>query len=256
MTDINLSRLHRWGEGIFTTLLIQSGHPVNLDAHLVRLKQAGQLIGLTPALDREFFLQQISRLSHGTNCVIRLEFSVPDDLTDPPQVSLSARPLPKEWSQLPETGVSLVESAISYSPPFPDVGWIKWNAWQPWAILRRQLQSEWDVIVTDGSEWLETTRAGLVAVRNDEWFTNQSGGRCLKSTAIAAVKIWRETLGLTVQETVFTREFCNEVSQWFVANAVIGLVPVVSITLRDGLVRSFPPANGPAHEFRTWYLNR
>lgn len=256
MTDINLSRLNRWGEGIFTTLLIQSGRPVNLQAHLHRLNQAGHVLGLRPGINVDEAADHFSRLSHGADCVVRMEISFPDVGMDSPVVTFTARPLPNDWAELPHKGVSLLESSIDYFPPFRDVGWVKWNAFQPWAILRRELTTDYDVIVTDGNRWFETTRAGLVARQGDGWFAQQTSGLCLRSTTIDAVATWLQSTGDTMQETVFTSEFINQETSWFIANAAIGLVPVHSIRRRDGAITTYPVQNQPALEFRTWYLNQ
>ncbi|MEH3034072.1 MAG: aminodeoxychorismate synthase component I [Aeromicrobium erythreum] len=201
--------------GVFTTVLVEDGHAVDLDAHLARLDASVRALhGRTvrPGLE-----DAVRRKVAGTTGRLRLRVdAVPG--ADGVAVTLTL-------SDLPDAA-----SSWRLEPRVVPGGWgaHKWADRDPLAPGQAD-----DVLVLDADgAVLETGRASLFVVHDDGVHTPALDGRLLPGTMRARVVDDLAARGIPVhQRTLVTADLASA-SEVFATNALRGVVPVHAV---DGI---------------------
>ena len=198
--------------GIFETLLVVGGEPVELDAHLARLRRSlDEVYGSDlPAGAREELITAARGIQLG-----RLRLSVAPGEDCLRHDLLAGGVVPE--AVFPERGAEL----CSHSVP-GGRGSHKW-------VDRRGMEHP-DTgpgqLICDGKEVLEAGWANLFAVREETLWTPPADGRILPGTARAAVLAIALESGLDAQEQPLRIEDILSADEVFLTNSIRGIEPV------------------------------
>jgi len=212
--------------GVFTTLLVVEGEPVELDAHLKRLASSVRELyaaALSPRV-AELTEQRASELALG-------------------RLRLTARPVPGEDVRLDFT-MQPVERSIVL-PSWADALELRqvtvddWQGGHKWADRRllERLEAEVDpagALLADSQKGvLETTRANVFVVDRDGVVrTPPADGSILPGvTRARVIEVARET-GVEVREEPLSPEQLLEAAEVFATGSVRGVQPVRAL---DGI---------------------
>lgn len=210
--------------GVFETLLVVDGRPVELDAHLARLAESvAELYGPAAATDpREAIEEAAAGLALG-----RLRASlVPDGHGGLELGIVTADVDPALVFPDPERAVSarsfLLEGGL---------GRHKWVDRQLLEEAETRLSAEDGVplIVDRGGAVLEASRANVFAVRGGTVCTPPADGRILAGIARARVLEGARAIGLPTAERELTIGDLVAADEVFLAGSVRGVEPVASI---------------------------
>jgi para-aminobenzoate synthetase/4-amino-4-deoxychorismate lyase len=227
-------------KGVFETLLVVDGEPVELDGHLARLRRTlAEVYGAElPAEVGEQVLPVAVPFELGRLRVTAVP-AVPGL-----EIEMTARPLDPAI-MFPAVGASLgrVDRPGGHGPH-------KW-------VDRRGMEHPGDgpgQLICDGDELLEAGWANLFAVREETLWTPPADGRILPGIARAAlIEIAREE-GLPTSERPLHAEDLYTAEETFLTNSVRGIEPATSL---DGTEL---PGDGPiTHRLaaalrRRWHL--
>ena len=205
-------------KGVFETLLVVDGKPVELDAHLARLRRSLDEIydADLPAGAREELIAAADGISLG-----RLRLTVAPGEDRPRHDLLAGGVVP--GAVFPERGAEL----RSHSVPGGN-GPHKW-------VDRRGMEHP-DTgpgqLICDGDELLEAGWANLFAVREETLWTPPLDGRILAGTARAAVlEIAREE-GFEAREQALHATDLQTAEETFLTNSIRGIEPAAAL---DGI---------------------
>jgi len=202
-------------KGVFETLLVVNGEPVELDAHLARLRRTLDEVYETdlPAGAREELLAAAKGITLG-----RLRLTcVPGE--DRLRHDLLAGGVVPE-AVFPERGAEL----CSHSVP-GGRGSHKW-------VDRRGMEHPDDgagQLICDGDEALEAGWANIFAVREETLWTPPADGRILPGTARAAVLAIALESGIDAQEQPIHIEDLPNADEVFLTNSIRGIEPATAL---------------------------
>lgn len=200
--------------GVFTTLLVLDGEPVDLEAHIARLDASVRSVyGTTVRAGLE---EAVRRKSEGLPGHHRLRIDAAPVGSDI-DVTLSAgslAPPARTWHLIPRT--------------IP--GGLGAHKWADRDRLGSPANPAVDplVIDIDGSV-LETGRANLFIVLDDGVHTPPLDGRILPGTARARIIEQLDSAGIPVLQHRLTADDVARASEVFVSNTLRGVVPVTEI---------------------------
>jgi Amino-transferase class IV len=229
-------------KGVFETLLVVDGEPVEIDAHLARLRRTLDEVydsGL-PAGVREGLLAAARSIDLGRlrlTCVPRKD-CLRHDL-------IAGEVVPE--AVFPERGAELSSHQVPGGH-----GSHKW-------VDRRGMEHPDDgtgQLTCDGDEALEAGWANLFAVREETLWTPPADGRILPGTARAAVIAIALEHGLDAQEQPLRTPDFQTADETFLTNSIRGIEPATAL---DGVPL---PGCGPISRRladalrRRWNLNR
>jgi para-aminobenzoate synthetase / 4-amino-4-deoxychorismate lyase len=203
------------GKGIFETLLVVDGAPVELDAHLARLQRSLDEIydSDLPAAVREELISAANGISLG-----RLRLTcVPEE--DGLRHDLIAGEVVPE-AVFPERGAELQTHSVKGG-----------NGSHKW-VDRRGMEHPDDgagQLICDGDEALEAGWANLFAVREETLWTPPADGRILPGTARAAVLAIAFESGLDAREQPLRIEDLLSAEETFLTNSIRGLEPATAL---------------------------
>ncbi|HEU5105372.1 MAG TPA: aminotransferase class IV [Solirubrobacterales bacterium] len=202
-------------KGVFETLLVVDGEPVELDAHLARLQRSLDEIynSDVPAGAREELIAGADGISLG-----RLRLTcVPDE--DGLRHDLIAGEVVPE-AVFPERGAELRSHSVQGGH-----GSHKW-------VDRRGMEHP-DAgpgqLICDGDELLEAGWANLFAVREETLWTPPADGRILPGTARAAVLAIAHTEGFDAQEQPLRASDLQTAEETFLTNSIRGIEPATAL---------------------------
>jgi para-aminobenzoate synthetase/4-amino-4-deoxychorismate lyase len=215
---------------VFETMLVIAGEPVELDAHLRRLRASVDLLygAPLPADAGELVLSDARQLDIGR---LRLTSTPREDAIgiEVTAVAIDAAIVFPPWDVGPELRSHTIAG---------------WRGGHKWAD-RRLLESleaaaspAAALLVDEDGAVLETTRANIFVVRGDgKLVTPPTDGRILPGvTRMRAIEAAREA-GIETIEAELTRTDLAEASEIFVTGSVRGVEPVRSL---DGVAVSHP----------------
>jgi len=200
--------------GIFETLLVLAGRPVELDLHMARLERSlGELYNAAPPADaRELVLAAAAETELG-----RLRFDVS------PQDGNGVRVADVDAALVfPSFGAALELHAVEVPG---------WNGAHKWADRRLLEQAEAEAagampLLLDGGTVLETSRGSVFAAAGGTLFTPPADGRILPGvTRAIAIEVARED-GIEVHEEELSLERLLDADEVFTTGAVRGVEPV------------------------------
>lgn len=204
--------------GVFTTMLVARGVPVDLDRHLARLDASTRACfgASLPGMLREEVLDRAARLQGPYR--LRLT-AVPG--ADGMQVELTAEPLAAQ------TGVPWRLVPLVLPGGLGSHKWVDRRVLDrepgPWASACDPLLVEPDGAI------LETGRANIFVVTTDAVLTPPADGRILPGVMRARVLEALGTVGKTVHERVVTLEDLAGATELFVTNSLRGVRSVSEI---------------------------
>jgi para-aminobenzoate synthetase / 4-amino-4-deoxychorismate lyase len=200
--------------GIFETLLVLAGRPVELDLHMARLERSlGELYDAAPPADaRELVFAAAAETELG-----RLRFDVS------PQDGNGVRVADVDAALVfPSFGAALELHAVEVPG---------WNGAHKWADRRLLEQAEAEAagampLLLDGGTVLETSRGSVFAAAGGTLFTPPADGRILPGvTRAVAIEVARED-GIEVHEEELSLERLLDADEVFTTGAVRGVEPV------------------------------
>jgi len=231
--------------GVFETILVAGGAPVELDAHMRRLRaSAEELFGTPlPATARTTVLEQAASQSLG-------------------RLRLTARPADDEVLELEVVAGPIArmdvfpawERAVPLHP-FELRGGLGAHKWADRALLEgmeARAPGRLPLVFDARGDVLEASRANLFAVRGEALITAPADGRILAGVARARVIATARALDIELREETLSLEGLIASGAAFLTGSLRGVEPVRSV----GDAELAPP--GPAAERvaadlrRTW----
>ena len=203
------------GKGVFETLLVVNGEPVELDAHLARLQRSLDEIyeADLPAGANE----ELIAAAHGIR-LGRLRLTVAPGEDRLRHDLLAGGVVPE--AVFPERGAEL----CSHSVPGGH-GSHKW-------VDRRGMEhpdSGAGQLICDGDELLEAGWANLFAVREETLWTPPADGRILPGTARAAVLAIAHDEGIDAREQPLLTADLQNSEETFLTNSIRGIEPATAL---------------------------
>ena len=201
--------------GVFETLLVVNGEPVELDAHLARLARTLEEVYRAdlPAGAREELIANADGLSLG-----RLRLTVAPGKDGPRHHLLAGGVVP--GAVFPEHGAQL------QTQPVPGGrGSHKW-------VDRRDMEhpdAGAGQLIGDGDELLEAGWANLFAVREETLWTPPADGRILPGTARAALLEIAAEEGVEAQERPISPTDLLSAQETFLTNSIRGIEPATAL---------------------------
>lgn len=207
--------------GVFTTMLVADGRPVELDAHLAQLRESVRALygAELPARAGELVAREAQGFELGR---VRLACRV--DAAGAPQLEATARAV--ERALVPaDDGVDLRSASVD--------GWHGAHKWVDRRLLAR-LEAAADpaeaLLVARDGRVLETTRANVFAVGRDGALrTPPADGSILPGVTRAAAIALAGELGATVLEEPMTLSQLRAASEAFTTNSIRGIEAVRSL---------------------------
>jgi para-aminobenzoate synthetase / 4-amino-4-deoxychorismate lyase len=203
------------GKGIFETLLVVNGEPVELDEHLARLRRTLDEVydSDLPAEARDELIAAADGISLGRlrlTCV-PAEDGLRHDL-------IAGEVVPE--AVFPERGAELRTHSVKGGH-----GPHKW-------VDRRGMEHPEDgagQLICDGEEVLEAGWANIFAVREETLWTPPTDGRILPGTARAAVLAIAYAEGLDVREQPLPTADLQSADEAFLTNSIRGIEPATAL---------------------------
>jgi para-aminobenzoate synthetase/4-amino-4-deoxychorismate lyase len=218
--------------GVFETLLVVDGRPIELDAHLSRLAASARELFGPPAMARvvgparALAMARASESAMSDAALTRLRLTLsPDERGVLDLTALSADADPATVFPPAERGVALAPIAVDGG-----LGRHKWAD-------RRLLEAATDAVdgqvplIVDG-DMLEAERANVFALRGDTLVTPPDDGRILPGIARErTIGVARE-LGIEVHELAIRLDDLYRADEIFLTGSVRGIEPVGSVAGR------------------------
>lgn len=213
----HLSREVDVSQGIFTTLLVLDGEPVDLEAHVARLDASVRAVYASTV--RAGLEEAIRRKASGLVGTHRLRVDAVPAAGREVQVRLLSAELKR-----PVKAWRLVPQIVS--------GGLGQHKWADRSVLG-PFGPDFDplLIDTDGSV-LESGRANVFVVLDDGVHTPPLDGRILPGTARARIIEQLTAASIPVIQRRLTSDDFRRASEVFVSNTLRGVVPVTSV---DGM---------------------
>jgi para-aminobenzoate synthetase/4-amino-4-deoxychorismate lyase len=202
-------------KGIFETLLVVAGEPVELDAHLARLRRSLDEVydSDLPAETRKELVVAAAGISLG-----RLRLTVVPAKDRLRHDLLAGGVVPE--AVFPDRGAELCSHSVASGH-----GSHKW-------VDRRGMEhpdSGPGQLICDGNELLEAGWANLFAVREETLWTPPADGRILAGTARAAILEIAAEEGIEAQERPVRAADVLAADEVFLTNSVRGIEPGESL---------------------------
>lgn len=255
-------RIHTWGDGFFTTLLRWDGKWIGVDFHFKRLKQSADIFKLDfPFHNKEEFIFFLNQSEIPPTTISRVTFSAIETnksyLRKNPdiKISLEHRDFPTDLEVNRINGVSLSLSQLNYQAPLHQSQVIKWNSYQPWAIIRNTNPDGYDTIIQNHGKLLETTTGSLMVKLKDGNLISPSGldGSLQSTTLKSFIKFAKKHSLPFNQEPILWEELFLFDSVYFL-NAVVGMIPVREITEKNK-VTNFSLDSELCSQFWKFYIS-
>jgi para-aminobenzoate synthetase / 4-amino-4-deoxychorismate lyase len=222
--------------GVFETLLVAAGEPVELDAHLARLSASlVALFGAEPPPGLATALRQHAR---GIE-LARLRIAVaPSSSAAAAGAAATADPRPASDSAWRvETALQEVESGDVFPGPergaelrtLACAGGLGRHKWADRRALAAVGAGAVPLLVDAGAEVLEAGRANVFAARAGALFTAADDGRILPGIARAGAIAAARAAGIEVREGPLTREELFAADEVFLTGSVRGIEPAASL---------------------------
>jgi para-aminobenzoate synthetase/4-amino-4-deoxychorismate lyase len=217
--------------GIFETLLVVDGRPVELDAHLDRLAASARELFGPPAMARVLGPARALAVARASESAardpglarLRLTLS-PDGRGALDLTAATADVDPATVFPQAERGVALAPVAVDGG-----LGRHKWADRRLIEGAARALEGQLPLVVDGDGYVLEADRANVFALRGDTLVTPPDDGRILPGIARdRAIGVARE-LGIEVQELPIGLDDLYRSHEVFLTGSVRGIEPVVSV---------------------------
>jgi len=202
--------------GIFETLLVVDGEPVELEAHLSRLAHSLEAVYSQPLPSQtEEELRRAAADIHLGR--LRLTLAPAEDGF---RVDLLAGGVDSE-TVFPERGVHLRTHEIA--------GGLGAHKWVDRKGINRPVPEEAGALIVDEGEVLEAGWANVFAVRGGTLFTPPLDGRLLPGTTRAAVRELAAAHGIETNEQPLHPEDLLTAEETFLTGSIRGIEPALSL---------------------------
>ena len=225
-----LSRPVDVAQGVFTTLLVLDGDPVDLEAHIARLDTSVRAVyGTTVRAGLE---DAVRRKAAGLTGRHRLRIeAIPVADSAVPQGRSASREVPPVTVRMSTAELHAPASTWRLTPQIVPGG-LGQHKWIDRSILGPVSGSIDPLLIdTDGSV-LESGRANVFVVLDDGVHTPPLDGRILPGTARARIIEQLTAAGIPVLQRRLTSDDFTRASEVFVSNTLRGVVPVTAV---DGM---------------------
>jgi para-aminobenzoate synthetase/4-amino-4-deoxychorismate lyase len=210
--------------GVFETLLVLGGEPVELDAHLERLQASvRELFAVAlPAHARALVLEHAAALPVG-----RLRLTAAPSPGGVPAIDVVTAAVGPEnvfpaWERASALRPFIVEGGLG-AHKWADRDGLAWTeATEPDGAL--------PLVLDIGEEVLEASRANVFAVEGDRLVTPPADGRILPGVARARAIECARTLGIEVREEPLSADRLLGCGEAFLTGSVRGIEPVSSVS--------------------------
>jgi para-aminobenzoate synthetase/4-amino-4-deoxychorismate lyase len=222
-----LSRAVDVTRGVFTTLLVLDGDPVDLEAHIARLDASVRAVyGTTVRAGLEDAVRRKSTGLAGRHRLRIDAIPVPD--SEVPQARSACREVPPVTVRMSTSELHPPASTWRLIPQIVPGG-LGQHKWIDRSALGA-VGPDYDplLIDTDGSV-LESGRANVFVVLDDGVHTAPLDGRILPGTARARIIEQLTAAGVPVLQRRLTSDDFARASEVFVSNTLRGVVPITSI---------------------------
>ncbi len=219
------------GRGLFETVLVADGAPVELDAHLARLAaSAREHLGAEPPAD----LAAGAAAACAGIALGRLRIELAPDAEGGLRPRFEATPIDPSFAFPDREHGELLRSV----PAGRGSGAHKWSdrAWLE--RLEAELGEEVPLLVAADGDVLEAGRANVFAVFDGTLATPPLDGRILAGTARAATLKLAAELGIEAVERPLTLADLHEADEVFLTSSVRGLRPATRLDGQDLQARS------------------
>jgi para-aminobenzoate synthetase/4-amino-4-deoxychorismate lyase len=210
----------RWqpdrSRGVFETLLVVDGEPVELDAHLSRLSNSLEAVysqELPPQLEDKMRKAAADLPLGRLRCTLA-------PAEDGLQLDLLAGGVELE-AVFPERGVHLRSHPIA--------GGLGPHKWVDRKGINRPAPGEAGALIVDGGEVLEAGWANVFAVRGGTLFTPPLDGRLLPGTTRAALVELAEAHNIKSSEQPLTPNDLLNAEETFLTGSIRGIEPAESL---------------------------
>lgn len=236
--------------GVFETLLVREGEPVELDAHLARLSASVRRLysAQLPAGVREAVLARAASLGPGLGRLRLTLAPAPDgslhsEVTTAPVDAAAVFP---SWERAIALEPFEIRAGLG-AHKWADRSWIERTA-------HGESQGTLPLILDEGGEVLEASRCNVFAVHDGTLITPPADGRILPGIARALAIEAARSLGAEVREQSFALERLLAAGEAFLTNSIRGIEPVSAVG-ESALAPPGPFAARLAEEMkRTWGL--
>jgi para-aminobenzoate synthetase/4-amino-4-deoxychorismate lyase len=208
--------------GVFETLLIVDGAPVELQAHTQRLSSSVRELFATelPADARELVLDSAAPLRLG-----RVRLTVAPGPTgvlgaEALATSIDAEDVFPSWERAIVLRPFLMRGGLG-AHKWADRAWIAWTSSESDRCL--------PLVMDAGGELLEASRANVFAVEGDAMVTPPADGRILPGLARARAIETARALGIELREEALTIDRLIAAGEAFLTGSVRGVEPVRSV---------------------------
>lgn len=201
------------GQGLFETMLVAAGEPVELDAHLERIgRSCEQLLGAPlPAGAGEFVRERAAGTELG-----RLRLTVTADPAGPRLEATVAAVDPALVFPDPESGAAALRT-LRLS------GGLGAHKWVDRTALGELREPEVALLLDSDGTVLEASRANVFVVRDGALLTPPTDGRILPGTARHALLEVAAQAGIAAREQRLTLDDLRGAEEVFLTGSVRGL---------------------------------
>jgi para-aminobenzoate synthetase / 4-amino-4-deoxychorismate lyase len=209
--------------GVFETLLVLDGAPIELEAHLERLRWSSRDLFETepPANTRELVIERAAALPLGRMRLTVMPGEAGGLVADTVTAEIDPGDVFPSW-----------ERAIALRPFIlpGGLGNHKWADRDGIAWTESGESDGWLPLVVDsGDEILEASRANVFAVEGETLVTPEADGRILPGVARSRAVTVARSLGLEVRQEALTVQRLVAAGEAFLTGSVRGIEPVRSL---------------------------
>jgi branched-chain amino acid aminotransferase len=233
------------GDGVFETLRARAGRPIELDAHLARLRRSADGLGITLPPDAAARLADgVGRLLDAegqagrtgdasvritvTRGPIRGRGLLPADEAVAPTIVIQTWPVVPPPPGHVEAGLRLVSSAIRRDPSNPLVA-LKTTSRADFVFARleaRRAGADDAVFLTLAGDLSEATTANVFVLAGTELATPSAECAILPGTTRSWILAWGVRQGLSVSERRIPVDEVRAADEAFLSSSVAGILPV------------------------------
>jgi para-aminobenzoate synthetase / 4-amino-4-deoxychorismate lyase len=212
--------------GVFETMLVADGSPVELDAHLQRMRHSTtELYGSDlPAGARELVLEHARALALGRLRITVLPAQSGELSADVATAAVQQASVFPSWERAVELRSFVAPGGL---------GAHKWADREALASMEADLPEGSVALLLDaGEEILEVSRANVFAVEGEIFLTPRADERILPGVARARAIELARSLGIEVREEKLSLARLRAASEAFLSGSVRGIEPVRAL---DGM---------------------
>jgi len=230
------SRAFLYGDGVFESVRIRNGRPINLENHVKRLIQGAKAIKMRPSsfLTEEFFeakiieLCQKSGITQGGKCRIsldRLSGGTYKPETNETQYFIDVHPLDTNDFELNPKGLEVdIYMDIKKNKSILSTFKVKNGLIYVMAALKAQELNLEDLLISnDRGAILESSNSNLFVVSNGVLYTPGLEEGCLAGTMRMQVINLALTNGIKVYECSILPQNLLAADEIFLTNAIVGV---------------------------------